>query len=194
MAVLLAIATCSGQTQDQQRAKVTVKIVDNRGAAIPSGTLSIRSGDGAAIYSAQVRSTVSLDLPYGRYVVSFETEFFRPVRREVTINQREELIVLATHMDRVVLDVRHDPISVSLHVTPGTACSDDGILWARLVGVFSDYSAVRRVSPMGFALFEPVEFGTYTVLIVDGSAVRATKIFDTTRSVTVVDVPLSECK
>jgi hypothetical protein len=190
----LIVAGSYGQTVEEKKGTLIVNLMDNLGERLPAGRLSIVSSQGSTAYSSEVARSASVPLPYGRYTVSFETGFFQPVRREVVIDQPECFIILAAHMDRIVLDTPHDPVKVSLRVIPSASCSSDGFLWAKLVGVFSEYAAERRFLSAGFALFEPVEVGTYLVMVLDGRNVRATKVFKTDRRVTVVELPLSPCE
>jgi hypothetical protein len=191
--VFILICESDGQTQEK-KGTLTISVTDNRGARIPAGRLSISSPDGSIKYSSEFQNLGAISLPYGRYIVSFKTDFFQMVSREVLINQPECFMALAAHMDRVVLDIPHDPISVSVRIKPEASCSPGGFLWAKIIGIFSDYEAERRFGPSGFALFEPVEFGKYQIIVIDGTSVRASSSFETGSSVTAIDLPLSPCK
>jgi hypothetical protein len=103
-------------------------------------------------------------------------------------------MVLGSGMARIVLDAPNDPVSVSLRVQNPATCTRGGFLWAKLTGLFSDYSAERKISTHGFALFEPVEVATYIVMVIDGEQVRALQPVKTWGQVTNVDISLTPCK
>ena len=94
-------------------------------------------------------------------------------------------------MEHVVLDMPN--VSVSIRVASAKSCVDSGMLWAKLSGVFSDYAAERQISPAGFVLFEPVEPGTYLVMIVDGQHVRAVQPLKTMGKISVINIALPPC-
>jgi hypothetical protein len=184
----------NGQSGGRKDATLTVRIVSRFGGAMPGGRLSIRSRNGVFAYEAGVKSEISVSLPYGEYLVSFRGDFLAPVERGVTVDRPECFTVLATDMDRVVLDVKHDSVSISVRVQPATSCAGGGLLWAKLAGVFSDDSSERRIGSAGFALFDPVEAGTYVLVIVDGPEVRAAQVVVTSGPTTVANVALAPCK
>jgi hypothetical protein len=140
-----------------------------------------------------VKDEAVVDLAYGDYTVSFTSKFLADAHRKVTVDRQDCFVVLATDMDEVVLDVPHEPVSVSVRVQPPDSCAPAGLLWTKLVGVYSTYLGERRVAPGGFALFEPVQPGSYVVMVVDGQKVRAMQTVKTFGSVTVVNIPLGHC-
>jgi hypothetical protein len=170
-----------------------VYVTSTAGGPIPAGALSVRSKSGQTVYSEPIKQYGAIRLPYGEYTVTFQTQFIKAVSRKVVIATREAFLVLGTNMEDYVLDMPNDPVSVSIRARPSDSCASGQVLWAKLAGVFSDYVAEQKIGPGGYALFEPVEVGTYVVLVVDGTKVRATEILSTKGPITTVDVPLSPC-
>jgi hypothetical protein len=195
-AILLAvgISVANGQPEVTKYGSLVVHITSLSGDPLPAGKLSIHSKAGTLLYSAGAKDQTSTRLPYGNYVVSFDSEFLRPVRREVKIDRPDCFLVLATDMDSIVLDISHDPVSVSVRIRPPDSCTLGGVLWVKLVGVFSDLVTERRIGPGGFALFEPVDPGAYVAIIVDGQRIRAVQSLSTWGPVTTVEIPLKVCK
>lgn len=60
--------------------------------------------------------------------------------------------------------------------------------------VFSEYRREVKIGPLGFGLFDPVDVGTYAVIIVDRQQVRAIQTVTTKGPVTLVDIRLPDCK
>lgn len=197
VAALVAFATVGtvarGQSEGVKQGALTVYIVSTNGGELPAGRLGIESTRGRSVYSSPITGQITTRLPYGDYVASFRSEFLKPVRREVTIDQEDTFLVLATNMEGFVLDIPHDAVSISVRAQPSGVCTPGGFLWAKLTGVFSDYTAERKISPGGYVLFEPVEVGTYVVMVVDGQTVRATQALKTWGQVTTVNVALPDC-
>jgi hypothetical protein len=151
----------------------------------PRGTLSVRSATGKIVYSGDAEGKVTIRVPYDEYTATFKTPLFRRVTRQIVVDRPEVLAVLAAtgeaiSPERVILgvpsgDVPSGQIAVTLSVTPLHSCSN-GLLWARLTGVYSEYFSDRLIKPageVGVALFEPVERGTYVITVVDGDRIRA---------------------
>jgi hypothetical protein len=194
LVVASAVCSVSGQSDDGRHGTLHVYLVSHLGGKLSTGTLSIRSKEGALLYTTNARGEVRTRLPYGDYIVSFMSEFLQPVSRAVTVESPDCFMVLASGMARIVLDGRNDPVSVSLKVQNPSGCTTGGFLWAKLTGVFSDYSTERKVSTHGFALFEPVEVGAYVVMVIDGEQVRALQPVKTWGQVTNVEISLTPCK
>jgi hypothetical protein len=197
----MLLMTCSssliGQPGDRaggRLATVTIHLTTTSGDKQLGGELSVYSRDGARVYSTTTASEVSISLPYGEYAVTFTSEFLRPVRRPVKVDRPDCFVVLATSMGPEVLDIPIKAVSVSLKVTPSESCTPGGSMWAKLVGVYADYATEQRISSRGYALFEPLEMGTYLAVIVDGKQVRATQPIVTWGPITVVNLSLPACE
>lgn len=191
----LALAQGAGsQSSDARTGVLTVHITSTSGTALPGGRLSVYPKRGQPVSWTGVRGERTVQLPYGDYTVGFEAEFLKPVKRQVTIDRPETFLVLATNMADTVLDLRHEPVAVSLSVQPPAACTPGDYLWAKLTGVFADYASERKIGPFGYAVFEPLEVGTYVVTVVEGRTVRAIKPVATWGEITVVDIQLPACR
>src|SRR5260370_712473 len=99
------------QSEQEKEATLTFHIVSRMVGLLPGGRLLIRSKAGVVAFDGGVTEEKSVHLPYGDYRVSFSGDFLSPVSRQVTIDRPDCFLVLATDMDRVVLDVQHEPVS-----------------------------------------------------------------------------------
>jgi hypothetical protein len=185
-------ATALGQTGDEQGA-LTINFTSTNGLKMPRGRLSIKSNQGKVVYEAPAEGQAIVHLPYGRYSVAFEADWFEPVRRVVVVDKPDNFVQLGAVFDAPETGPLH--VSISVKVEPATSCTADGSLWAKLVGVYSQEEMERRVVvPGGYALFEPVVSGSYVLIVVDGAKVRATLPIETTRLLTTATVSLSACQ
>jgi hypothetical protein len=185
------IAVALAQTTGPEQGALTINLNDTSGLRVAPGTLSIKSGQGVTIYSKMTEGPVFLHLPYGRYSVQFENQWSARVSREIVIDKADSFVELASTF---VPEGGTLPISISIKVDPAASCTPNGLLWAKLVGVHSRDELERRiVLPGGYALFEPVTIGSYVLIVVDGSKVRATLPIETTRQLTTATVKLSAC-
>lgn len=183
-----------GQTEPPKSSSVTFEFVSNRGGAPLSGRFVIDSSNGR-VYDAKVTQEVTVRLPYGKYLVLYEDSIYSPVSREVRVDQPEAFFVLSEPLNNFVSDEADGkPSAISVRVQPIQTCSPGGALWAKLVGVYSAYSAERKIGPNGFALFDAIDDGQYLLMIVDGAEVRATQLVKTDRKITTVSVTPQECK
>jgi hypothetical protein len=191
----LAVSVSSfGQKDPPQSSSVTFEFVDNRGGAPLSGRFVIDSSNGR-VYDAKVTQEVTVRLPYGKYLILYEDAIYSPVSREVKVDQPEAFFVVSEPLNNFVSDVTDGtPSAISVRVQPIKTCSPGGALWAKLVGVYSVYSAERKIGPNGFALFDGIDDGQYLLMIVDGTQIRATQPVRTDRKVTTVSVTPQDCK
>jgi hypothetical protein len=179
-----------GQAEHEQGA-LTINLTDRSGLKVSRGSLSIKSSEGRIVYTAAAEGQVVVHLPHGRYTVEFENEWSPVVRRDVVIDKQDCFVELASTF---VPEGGNQAGSISIKVDPSTSCTVNGSLWAKLVGVYSQDAMERRISPVGYALFEPVEGGSYVVIVIDGSKVRATVPIITTRPITTATLTLSPCE
>lgn len=180
------------QGEQPNYGSLTVLLSDYWGHPV-TGRISIVDTHGVSIYDEMVNSRLTIRLTYGRYVVGLMDEFFVPIRREVTIDRDQAFLVLPARLAEIN-DAQPDQFTdVSIRVQPASACSANTKLWAKMIGVFSDYSATSIISPYGFALFESIYYGRYVLLVLDGEEVRATRFVDPKGKITTVNVELSAC-
>jgi hypothetical protein len=190
LSVLSATVSAPAQTTGPEEGTLRINLTDTSGLKVSSGSLSIKSGEGKVVYSATADGPV-VQLPYGRYSVEFENPWSPRVSRDVVIDKPESFIELASTF---VPEGGNTPVSISIKVDPAGSCTGEGSLWAKLVGVYSlDEMERRVVVPGGYALFEPVAAGSYVLIVVDGSKVRATLPIETTRPLVTAAVRLSAC-
>jgi len=185
-----------GQTDAGGTAEVTVLLRDYYGHSLPRGKITVRTSVGALVYSEEAQDAIRVRLPYGHYKLFFEGMLYEPASREFTVREPEQLVVLAAHPERFILDAPNEPISITVKVYPVGGCSISGAIWLRLVGTFSDYAAERFVKPsgeIGVALFESVQAGSYVLMIVEGEKVRAVQAIDAKKMLTDVDIHLAGC-
>jgi hypothetical protein len=197
--LLLGSVVCA-QPAVQREGTLTICLVNPFGKRLPPGRLSVTSG-GLSRYSADVDGVATVKLPYGTYTVTFEASWIEPARRVVEVDSAARFVVLTSQMEELEAPPKSDPlgvprdtISVSLRARPERSCKDGGILWAKLVGAFTDQVLERRVDSYGYALFEPLVAGTYVLMVLDGDRVRTLQTVTTTRRLTVLQVPLSGCE
>jgi hypothetical protein len=161
---------------------------------LEGGYLTVRSADAIILEHRPVdRRAVTLSVPYGKYTVTFEGGTVRPRTREMVVDRSEVLLVLGTRVSDVVGHFADSvPTGISIRVNPSRKCSQ-GPIWAKVIGVFSDYSAERTVNSYGYALFEPVEPGQYMVLVMEGPQVRAKQLVTVVGKTLTAEVQLDEC-
>lgn len=195
--IVIALSVLSGtgavraQTAGSERGALTISLNDTSGLKVAPGSLTIKSGQGTVVYSATTEGPVVVHLPYGRYSVEFENAWSPLVSRQVVIDKPDSFVELAPTFVPEGGGLR---VSISIKVDPATSCTAGGMLWAKLVGVHSQEEMERRiVLPGGYALFEPLGIGSYVLIVVDGSKVRATVPIETTGKLTTAAVKLSGC-
>lgn len=182
-----------GQDQQTDHSSLSVKLLDYSGEQV-SGTLSITSvGAPRIVFQQSVKGGITTSVPYGRYLITFSDDFLLPMKREVKVDRPETFVTLVTRTNEFNDLGLGKPTSVSIRLQPAKACSTDGYLWAKMVGVYADYSAERKVSPAGFALFEPIYYGQYLLMVIDGGRVRATQMIEPTGPITMIDIRLPVC-
>src|SRR6266481_4005267 len=113
----------TAKSADENYGELTIHIVSLWGSKLPGGKLSIYSNnDGVSVYSRYVNDDVTLRLKYGEYKVTFDSTFLKPVNRNVTIDRTEHFVLLATTMVNTILDVKMEPVAVTIRVRPPDSC------------------------------------------------------------------------
>ncbi len=192
--VVSLVTGAEAQEQAEGPATLFIRIVSLTGSSLPPGKLSVRTSNGTIAYEAEVKGGARMRLPPGDYVVAFESRFLKTVQRAIKMDMKDTFVVLATDMDDVVLDVPNPPVSITIAVRPPAPCTPSDYMWLRLVATFSGYSTERKITASGFALFEPVDVGSYVAIVIDGKEVRAVQPLVTKGPLTSVDIPLPPCK
>jgi hypothetical protein len=192
---LLPIASAQEILKDQpKRSDVIFELLWNDGKPLEL-TLEIDSQDGRQLYREKVRSQAIVPLPYGSYLVKYEGDGFASATRRLTVDRLDQLVVFTEFLEdyRIIVEPP-PPGGITMKVHPMKSCTPNGTLWAKLVAVYSDYSQERKLSSYGFALFEPVNHGTYVLMIVDRDRVRATRVVSTIANLTSLDIALEDCE
>lgn len=141
----------------------------------------------------KVQSVLSAQIQYGRYVVTVENRFLRPQKRDVVVDRPRMVLPFATRLSDLNMDYGGDAsVSLSLRVTVPKTCGKQ-TLWARVIGMYSDYTNTVVFSEGGFALSDPMEVGEYLVLFYENTALRATKIVKCIGKLTVAEITFSDC-
>jgi len=193
----IALVLTSGlgaQASAENSGALTVRVINGYGNDVPSGWLTVTAGDGAIAHEGLFSNLETFRLRYGDYTIKFVSQFFHPPPRTVEIKASEQTVVIAAEMDPLEASPNQDVFSMSLRLSPPVSCSTGRFLWAKVVGVFFDYSEDRRVGPNGFSLFEPLRPGKYVVIVSDSGDLRAVKEFSTTSPITTLNVDLVPCK
>ena len=185
-------ANLAAQADQPKISVVTFEFVDTIGQPL-SGRFVLDSPNGR-LHDRKVTGELTLSLPYGKYLALYQDNFFSPVSREVIVDQPEALFVLSEPLSNFVSDTSSpEPFAISVRVQPVKPCATGTSLWAKLVGVYSTYSAERKIGPGGFALFDQIDDGSYVLMILDGTRTRAIQLVKTDRKVTTVSITLRDC-
>lgn len=182
-----------GQAALSQTATLTVMLRTPSGTAAPPGQLRVRSIVGETIYNGALADRATMTAPFGQYTITFRSDFTTPIDRNVKIDRPEMLVVLAADLAETVMDVTNPLVALTAAVEPTTNCGSNEVRWAKLVGVFSDYTAETFIDRQGFALFDNIQPGTYVLVVIDGRHPRAAVPIQTSGRVTKVTVRLSSC-
>ena len=172
----------------------------SNGETAALGPLAVRliiDSDNGRIYDAPVEGEVVLHLPYGKYPILYSSRAFEPVSRSIVVNRPEQLVVLPLALSHFVgladgKDVGPDPVAIHAKVQPVTSCLAGRPLWAKIVGVYSDYIEVRKIQPDGSVLFDGLDDGLYVFMVLDGNRLRSTQTVTAVGKVT-LDIKLQDC-
>jgi hypothetical protein len=195
VAILAMSASLAGQSEPPKVSVVTFEFVASIGGEPLSGRFVLDSSNGR-IHDGKVTGELTLSLPYGKYLALYQDNFFAPISREVIVDRPEALFVLSEPLKNFTgIDTPpSDPFAISVRVQPAKPCAPGTSLWVELVGVYSTYSAERKIGPNGFALFDAIDDGSYVLMILDGTQTRATQLVKTDRKVTTVSITPQDCK
>ena len=193
-AVLLVILgferLASAQADERAVSAVRLLLVSRGGDAVPAGRLTIRSDQGDVFYSATPKGEANVQLPYGRYRVSFSHEMMLPAERDIEVKAKQTLVVLPVDFILMHVDLPRGALAVRLR---GPSCVAASPVWARLVGVFSDVSSVSEVK-FGQALFEDIDPGAYVAIVVSGKAALSATPVTVAGKHTVLEVSWPGCQ
>ncbi len=192
LAVLLCLPTMAYCQPTSKTCSLTVLVADPEGVDLPAGTLTIISADGKLDRSERIEKSLTVELPYGQYSLSFRSPLLTTITRTAVLDQSALLVVLATTIDPENLHLRPSSHSLSIQLHPARVCSN--MSWAKLSAIFIDYSMEQRINPSGMALFDGVPAGLYTLAIVDGRSVRGMRIVDVRGPLTVTQVDVVACE
>lgn len=196
MVAILAMSAClAGQSEPPKVSAVTFVFVASFGGEPLSGRFVLDSSNGR-LHDGKVTGELTLSPPYGKYLALYQDAIYSPVSREVIVDQPEALFVLTEPRKNVagIDSPPLDPFAFSIRVQPVKPCAPGTSLWAKLVGVYSTYSAERKVGSNGFALFDGIDDGSYVLMILDGAQTRAIQLVKTDRKITTVSITPQDCK
>jgi hypothetical protein len=155
---------------------------------------TIRQADGSSVIRTLPSERLTPQkLPYGSYEITFESLDWKTKKSIVKIDREKVLVTLAIEMN-VLLDIPEIDLAVSVRVQPPASCTRDGVIYAKLVGAFSNFTMETKLSPRGLGLLEPIPPGEYALIVTDGTRVRAAVPVEMKGPVTVVDVQLRACQ
>jgi len=187
-------ADVSGQTGPARYGDVTFELVFSQGGVQVSGLLDIYSSEGSNVYEEKVMGETTVHLPYGIYKARLSGSVFTPIVRDVTVDSKDTLVILAEPLRNFAFDApATGPVEIRVQIRPVKSCSPAGVLWAKIVGVYSDYAAERRIAPDGLAVFDSIDDGAYVVMIAAASRLRAVESASTKMKVTNVEIALKDC-
>jgi hypothetical protein len=70
---------------------------------------------------------------------------------------------------------RAKPVTIRSRVQPATTCGNSKSLWAKLVGIYSDYSETKKIGSDGIVLFQDIDDGLYMLMILEDNRLRASQ-------------------
>jgi hypothetical protein len=179
---------------DAPEGTLELRVTTVFGGPVSPGRITIRGADSSSVITtASSQELYSKKLAYGSYEITFESPDWKTKKRIVKIDREKVLVTLAVEAD-VLLDFGDIDLAVSVRVQPPTSCTRDGIIYAKLVGAFSDFAIETKLSSRGLGLLEPVPPGKYALIVTDGSKVRAAVPVEMTGPVTVVEAQLRACQ
>jgi hypothetical protein len=179
---------------DAPEGTLELRFVTVFGDAVSPGRITIRKADGSPVITAVSSQQLGPQkLPYGSYEITFESRDWTTKKTIVKIDRAKVLVTLAIEMN-VSLDFGEIDLAVSVRIQPPASCTQDGVIYAKLVGAFSDFVMETKLSSRGLGLLEPIPPGKYALIVTDGPKVRAAVPVEMTGPVTVVDVQLKVCQ
>ena len=143
------------------------------------GRLIVDSDNGRS-YDATVTREITIRLPYGDHRVSFIPDGFRETNRLIAVDQPEHFYVIPLSVGDAIPLIDNagptKPILLRAQIAPLKTCNGGEFLWAKLIGVYTDYSEIQRIRPDGSVTFQGESPDLYMLLILDGSEVRASRV------------------
>jgi hypothetical protein len=218
LALLAGIAVSAlvhGQTDVPNFGDVTFEFVGPDGGPPGVGTLEIYSVDGGKIIEQHVEAEATFRLSYGKHLVNFIAQSSVGERRYVTVDEPKSFVVIPWRVENFVTDYSFPtPHELQIAVKPATSCAPGGSLWAKLVGVYSDYARVgkfeshdlvtldnldffgvkgRKMESEALVTFDSLDYSQYLIMIVDADHLRATQAVTPLGKVTRVNITLPAC-
>ena len=197
MAAILLLCGVGGIfCQDQKREGIlTVSFILSSGGAPLDGMLEVFSSDHKKIQEKEVHGEGSLRLPYGQYELRFTQPLMATVARTVTIDKREQFLVMAVPLNNFISDFSEiNKTSVQIRIAQSATRCAPRPMWAKLVGVYSTYSEEQKFDDDRRVVFDDLDQGLYIISVVSASGVEATQVAQTTLKMKTIDLELKTCK
>lgn len=151
-AILVSPFTVFGQAVPPKVGDLTIQIVHSEGEdQFPEkpppweGHLKIIHPTNGIAFDSDVVDRVTVRLPYGVYRAEFAGGVIWQVSA-FTVNKPVSFAVLSVHRNSLVTDFTF-PTSyqIKVNVRPYSTCREKWTLWAKLVGVYSGFSAESEI-------------------------------------------------
>src|SRR5690242_17014175 len=95
LSALSQLAVVAAQAAGPLQGTLTISLNDTSGLKVAPGSLSIKSSQGAVVYSAMTDGPTVVHIPYGRYSVEFENTWSPRVSRQIVIDRPDSFVELA---------------------------------------------------------------------------------------------------
>ena len=172
-ALVLAGLLQSGKTPTTKMADLVVIPVNGFGK-IPGNAAVVvdKTATGERLHVVPlVGSPVKLKVPPGKYTVAFSPVSGTRVVREVVVQPAGTTVVLP--VDGPLSEfLPSDRTLLTVFVGQLESCSASGVVWLRLIGLYSDHVADEVVTDSHVVQFEDVRFGVYKLVVLDGELIR----------------------
>jgi hypothetical protein len=194
-AILLSLLAVLLQGAETTEGTLELRFVTSFGGPVSPGRITIRKADGSSVIAAvSSQQLTPQKLPYGSYEITFEAPGWTSKKSIVKIDREKVFVTLAIEADPLIDLGDQGNLAVSVRAQPPASCTRDGVIYAKLVGAFSDFVIETKLSSRGLGLLEPVPPGEYVLIVTDGPKVRAAVPVEMTGPVTVVEAQLRACQ
>src|SRR5580704_1225190 len=151
-AILLGLFAVMLHGADAPEGTLELRLTTSFGGAVSPGRITIRKTDGSSVITAVSSQQLGPQkLPYGSYEITFESPDWATKKSIVKIDREKVLVTLAIEMN-VLLDVPDIDLAVSVRAQPPASCTRDGVIYAKLVGAFSDFTMETKLTSRGLGL------------------------------------------